>query len=477
MTTTSDWCERLDDAISEGRFLEDPAQWRAHVLSCPPCRKKAESVFDLQEHYERLATNAPVVQPQPEESLRVINAVFARYARRQALIRRGTLGGLAVLLLAVGVALWARPSPEAPPADPLARARALRAKVFTRGEPSRYHLLRSDPALRQEFLDALEDENSEVRRTALHALMYGNVPLPEGKLEEILKGWKEDLGAPIEVAGVDGDERRQEILDRAADTTAFVVLRGAHAMALQNGTPPLRKEVVIPFLSYADSNIRGIALRLLALDPSYVPDETVERLLRTDSLFDIRVAAAESLLKRGGDAGIDTVLATLREKPDPEVEPRIVNALARSEKGRMFLRERMEDPTTADVTWASAAVALRSSGAEFPLGRLQEIVARPDADALGHLVRLAEMSGWRHLRGPLAERWRVLEPGWPRTRAGTLLVQWDMAVGTPEAMRQALEISRIERNAAITAALKRMAASEVSDVRAEAERLLRERGE
>jgi hypothetical protein len=474
MSTRSDWCEPLDDAVAEGRFLEDPALWRPHVLTCPECKRTVEGVFAVQDYFESRALDAPVVEPAPEDSLRVINEVFARYARRQALKRRGFVGGATAVLLGAAV-WWAWPSRGTEPTDPWAFARGLREVVAPAGGPSRYEVLRTDSAERARFVAALEHPSSVVRRTALHALLRGGVDLPPERLEGILLGWKEDLALPLEVAeGAGGEARHEQALAASADATALAVLRGALDQVARGGRP-LRHDVVVPLLRYANPEVRKAAISLLRNDPTYRPDDTLKEVVRSDPAGGVRVLAAECLLARGGEADALALVERLRTSPDAAVEPRVAGVLARFPAGVRLAKDRIRDPTTSARPWAVYATVLRRIGEPVPTERLPDLIARADADDLVTVAALSREAGWATARSCLQDRWERLPPSVLRPILAKALADWDLAIGGPEALRRALGICRADTDGSLRDVLEALVASEDAEVRAAARALMAER--
>ena len=94
------WCLRLEEAVLEGRFLEDPGFWRPHVEQCSTCREVVEGVFLLRDSIGRARMDDDLTETAPLDGDRVIAGALGRHrAERRRQVVLWSLGGALVLVL------------------------------------------------------------------------------------------------------------------------------------------------------------------------------------------------------------------------------------------------------------------------------------------------------------------------------------------------------------------------------------------
>ncbi len=469
-----DWCERLAAAVSDGRFLEDPNFYRPHVDSCEHCRRIVSGLFALREHLERVGIEAPADLPETPDAKDVIDAALARHRALQKL-RGGVVGLCLALALGVGGYFALRGGgPDArAPRDPVAYARSLHEAVFPRGDAPRTSLLLEDDARRAEYVAALDDPSSLVRRTALAALVFSGVPIDASRLEAILEHAREDLETPLEVASLAGDAR---YLADALEARRIATLRGVLTSAgvgASRGGPPVRASRLTPYLSHADAEVRKRALFALTFDGGFRPGPEVDALLDGDRDFDVRVAAALCLLDRRGEKGAEALIVRLREHADPALEELILPKLASHPAALALSTERVGDAATpVRLALAHALVVVRAGRAEPPTAVVERALADPDPDVWRLLADVAATAGWTQVRAPLQARWERAPRAERRILSATL-VAWDVSSGDERRLETALAICEAERGEKLLLPhLRSISKGPFPSVAARAERLL-----
>ena len=439
-----DWCQRLEEAVAEGRFAEDPAFWQEHVDGCKSCQKIVAGYFTLRDLINRAEMEAPETPPLEPE--RVIQLAMARYRAHCRAKTRWTGLGLAALALSLTAAiiLFTRPEPEAP-TDPIAYARALHDAVFPTGQPPRTDLLRLDEARRLEYVKALDHPVSLIRRTALNALALSGVDMDAGRLEMILARSHEDLETPLEVASLASDART---LVGALESRRIATLRSvltAAGINASRGAPPVKSSLLTPHLASLDVETRKATLFALTADKAFMPTQDVDRLLKSDPDLDVRVAAAGVFLARLGDKAAAEIIAHLRiERGDP-LEERLLPRLQRSSEVLALSRQRVADPVTpVRLALLHAGVLARVDRAAVPRPLVERALADPGTDVHRLLGEVAAEADWSQYRAALQQRWRSAT-GEARQDLGLTLAAWDDRTGEDPRLLLALEIAETDR--------------------------------
>lgn len=469
----SEWCRRLGEAIADGRFLEDPSIWMDHLRTCEECSRRAEGVLLLRQRIDAANREVPEPPPGPGREHQVIAEAFRRY-RRYRRNRTTLLLGLGILLLLGLGGFWAlRPTPQAP-SDPVAYAQQLYDRVFPGPSDVDRAVLQKDPAMREEYLRALDNPSSWVRRTALQALIMCGIPVSPDRLARILTEWDENLEAPLEVASADGGARvLEEALAIRRTATLHTVLLGLD-LQTSTGGAGVPAQVVEPFLGHVDSEVRREALMVLTRDPAYVPGDEVERLLEEDPSESVRLEAARCLVERLGDEGVPLVIAHLRRVSDPVVEGDLSLRLMDFPEGLAFCKERGASPDTPPLAAMVHLLRLQQTDrlTELPAESVAHVLASDDAWAHAMLARVAAAAHWPSVREPLQKLWWQAEAGAARAHLGANLVLWDLEAGTEERLGLALEIMERDHLRRLRDLLEKLCNSEFPSVRARARALL-----
>jgi hypothetical protein len=474
----TEWCDRVREAIIDGRILEDPGFWKPHVEKCSICRPRVEGLLTLRRLMERARQEAPVVVVTPEQNAKMLAGVFERFRRHR---RRRRTAGCVVAALLVGGGVFALTRPDASVEsraggqDPVAYAQSLHRRVYANPRRPDYRALHDDAALRAEFTRALDDPSSLVRRTALAALMGSGVDVDPSRVEAALAGWHEDVETPIEVASASGPSRAlDDAVEARRNATIRAALSGSIVAAAQ-GRARVSAAAIERFLFDRDPAIRFDAMTALALDASYTPGEAVLRSLRADADARVRVAAADCLVRRLGAAGARSVIAQLRAAPDAAVEVQEATALARfPDEGLPFARERLASPATSPRARIAHALALFRAGERVD----PERVAAPalsdgGPEALFDLAALAAEADWASLRERLQAAWRALAQSEPlRGNVSHTLAAWDLKSGDAARAQLALDVCEADRGPRLREIVVALAASGPAAVRERAQSLL-----
>jgi len=475
MGNDPDACRRIADAIAEGRFLEDPALWRPHVETCAACRTSVEGLFALRERVRLAGLESPVVEPRPSREGALAIALAFRQHRHERTIRNVSAGILLLLAASIGFFVVRRAPPEASETA-FAYARRLNAMIVpASGSPDHERLAR-DAAARAEFLAALDHPSSCVRRTALYGLLNSRIPVDPARLEKVLTEFHEDLEIPVETASVSDDGRA--VADALRGQRAATVLSALIGLDVtpETGVPRVRSEVVASFLSDPEPPIRRQALIALRADARYVPDATVERLMRGDPDREVAVFAADLLVLRRGEEGASLVVDRLRKAPDPVIERMLVSALAPTRVGLELAHERVADPTTDPALALAQAITLydRAPKHEFapPEAVIDRALHAPTRLSFEALAYLCIKANWTMYRARLQAMWRGLSRE-DRDYGGRDLVAWDLTGVADEArLTLALDICEADRSSQERAAVVTMSTNPSALIRQRAERLL-----
>lgn len=468
MNADRELCERVASAVADGRFLEDPALWRAHVETCDVCRPLVEGLFTLRTHVERASLE---VVPAPASSSGEVQRAFRRYRRGRW--NRGLAVGCAAALAATAVFLAVSPAKPPPVAEsPAEYANRLLRRVFPVSGPADTALLRNDAAARAEYVRALDHPSSVVRRVALQALVFSSVEVDAARLSRALLEFREDLQVPLSVAAASSGEREvASALNARRGQTVQTALTAALIQSSQ-GKPSIHADSVAQFLGDSDPILRAGALAALAADPSYVPGEDVVAMMRTDPDVTVRAEAVACLVLRSGDAGAEQVVGRLTEHPDPELEIRVAPLLGRRPLALPLARLRVADPKTPiELALAYALVIVRSGDRAVPEALVEAAFKTPGADALRGLALLASQGDWTTLRSRLQDAWRRA-PAADAADAGLLLARWDVAGTDPARLHLALDICEAQRGAQAKRLVQLVAKTVTKDVRERAEALL-----
>ena len=378
----TEWCERVRAAIVAGHILEDPGYWRPHVEKCATCRPRVEGLLTLRRLMERASQEAPVRVVTPEHDARMLRGVFERFHRRR---RHQRLAGLFAVLLAAGAGTFAlvrsRTGAETS-RDPVAYAMDLNRRVFP---PSRRHdpdLLKKDPELRAEYVRALDNPSSLVRRTALTALAMSGVEVDATKLETVIRDWSETLDTPIELASVsDGEAMIREALAVRRTATLRAVLLGALVQA-GKGEARVSSAALVGLLRDSDAEVRRVTLMALANDPSFAPGEKIRSAFVGDPDVGVRTQAAACMITRGGPSGSSAVVARLRATQDFEVEASCVPLLGQGADVIAFDRDRVTLPRA----WLLASMS--------PRRRIDGVAVVPPGEIRGVPPLWWSVRGW-----------------------------------------------------------------------------------
>ena len=499
-TLREDWCERLEQAVTDGRFLEDPAQWRAHVKQCAACRKIVEGVFLLRDYVGQARMDDDLGDQPPLVGAEIVADAIERHrAERQRLLVFWSMG-VSVLLLVGGLFLFTRTSSESPSTarthaaedasvstdDPVAYGLSLSRRLFPPGELPRYELLKEDEALREEFRRALDHPSSYVRRVALWGLASSGVEIDAGRFEQFFRTFDETLDSNVLQASSAGAARSIEGALAAHRTqTLIAALTSAHDQAMQRGVR-VAPALLTPFLVHTDAGVRRAALTALQEDPSYRPGLTEERLLARDDDVEVRAGAAGLLIARQGAGGVARVIAHLRTAGDWELEQRLVTALAEHQDGIAFARERTENPATPlGPALVHALVLARKGERAAALRLVPRAVADGDVVEAYRAAQVARELVLDEQREGLQRRWRAQQERWrtanPVTRRdlAELLVPWDEESGGDQRLMWSLEIiADFEKDPGpvLRRTLKRLASSGSQPVRVRAGELLKSLG-
>jgi hypothetical protein len=457
-----DWCARLEQAVTDGRFLEDPAHWRAHVNQCSACRQTVEGVFLLRDFVGQARMDADLGDQPPLVGEEIVAEALSRHrAERQRLLMFWSMG-VSVVLLVGGLFLFTR-TPSEPPAtartqadlpataandDPVAYALALHKRVAPPGAPDRYDLVEQDDALRNELLKALDHPSSFVRRMALWDLTSSGIQLEPARIEQFLTTFDETLDGPVTTAYAGSDPARQ-VLDTLAQRrsqTLLSALRSAGTQATQGGLA-VRQGAITPYLLHPEWQVREGALGALSLDTTYEPGAVEARLLESDPEDRIRLAAATTLITRLQDRGAAQVIAYLRAKRDWHVEQLLTGTLGRFPDGLVLARQRVEDPTTPMVVALLHALILARNGERAAALRLvPRAVSDGDVYAVHLAVKVAQELGTTEVRDGLQARWRRDRAQWlavSPTGASDIadaLLLWDEASAGEARLHLALDV-------------------------------------
>jgi hypothetical protein len=487
-----DWCLRLEQAVTDGRFLEDPAHWRAHVNQCRACRETVEGVFLLRDFVGQARMGDDLGGQPPLVAENVVAEAISRHrAERQRLLTFWSMGACALLVVG-GMFLHAR-SPSPGPAtartelaglpsakdDPIAYAIALDRRAFPTQDLAD-SVLKEDEALRREFIGALDHPNSYVRQVALSGLINGGIDLDPRRIEQVLANSNETMTGALAASSQDAERVIAQTLAQRRTQTLLSALAGAGTQAARGGKP-VRPDAIEPYVVHVDPAVQVSALGALRQDPSYQPGEVVERLLARDDDVDVRAEAGSLLIARRGEPAVEAVVAQLRAKPDWVLEMRLVPHLGKSPAGLALARERTEDPATPMALALLHAQMLARKGERAAVLRLiPKAAADGDIEAVRWAATFAKEWSATEARPALQARWRKDHERWradaPSTRQAIAqsLVTWDEASNEEARLDLALEVLEdlgpITR-AALREALERLARSSLPSVRQRAERL------
>lgn len=460
------WCERVAQAIVDGRFLESPGFWRPHVEACDVCRPSVEGLFALREAMADAALEVPADAPAGEDAWGRVGRAHAQ--RRQRAVRRGRalLGLGAFLLLGGGLVAWdllhrrPQPGPASRTAAQAAEAQAserewrafawaLRERVLGSGRAgAARETLEADPALRAELEGLLDHPERVVRLTALSLLTTGGVAVPVERLERLMAGFATDIPGGVAVASADSGGSPDAIasaLQAQHNLTLNNVLMASANLARQ-GKPSLCAAVILPYLSASDSGVSDAALEALAERRDYLPGEEVFQILeRRGESVQARQLAAALIVDRLGWPGVKRMLEIVRRTGDGVPEAATAFQLLRLPEGLEHARRRIQEPDVPP--YAGVVLLLRLADRE-PVSRPEGLVARllagTDSNNLYQLVSVARRAGWSDLRAPLEAAYLRNLPAWRASADPGVdfllraLVRWDVELGTAEAVERAL---------------------------------------
>lgn len=445
-------CERLESALSDGRFAEEPTVWRDHVEACGVCRAAVEGYFRLRERVEQARLEVVGLAEPTLDGSRIVEQALARYrfGRRRAARLRNLGYGMVGVLAIGGIALWAhQPAPTQVPTTDVAEeaidySKVLYKRVFPGDGTGNYDLLKKDEALREEYRRALDHRSSLVRRTALTALTSSGIEIDPAGMEEVLRTWNEDLERPVVVAAA-GDARvaLASALDLRRTATLRAVMNGAYMQAVTGGRP-VAAAALEPFLMHEDVEVRRATMDALGADKGYRPSDAVMRVFTSDPEAEVRRSAAECLLAREGQARL---IALFRARPDYPVEAWVSHHVAAGDIGHAFAAERLADPRTSIVTAILYGMRLAHDGITLPKDLVDRTIADGTAESLNYLVDLAALAKWDDERDRLQAHWKAHRAVWQAEEhpvyagyAGSALVRWDDAAGTAPRLLLALDV-------------------------------------
>jgi hypothetical protein len=427
----SEWCRRLAAAIVEGRFLEDPEGWRDHYATCATCSKTVEGYLMLRRLIE-IADPPPATPPQPVAAGVVVRELESRRQRGLRMTRAAWGAGLGCV--AVAAVLLLRPGPEQPTPAPTPQAQSgtepTSASLYAllRGPDGRrnYAQLKTDAALRERFLVALEAEDLGVRRVALMALSLAGCgsDVPRAQIDRHLR---ELMLTPDQVRtrfGDGGTEVAKAFEDKRAETLiALASLRGP----AEEGSPPLlSRETLFALAQDPAPVVRLLALTGLREHGVRAGDERLWALWRDDPDIRARRLTGAILLLDAGPEVHGRMVASFRERPDPELEGSAVADLTPSPEAVDLAQARLADPKTPIVLALAYVELLGRAGVPYERGPLvARALASPLPAKYWGLAHYARAGRWLECRAPLQERWRST-PAKARGSLGVTLLLWDM---------------------------------------------------
>jgi hypothetical protein len=461
-------CERLTDAIADGRFLEAPDFWRPHVRRCEPCRHRVEGLLLLRAKIRAAAAAAPMsALPSSDGAMRRAFVRFHAHRRK----RRVALCVVAAVAAAVGAfALWRRKPPTGVEVAPIAYAEQLHRVVFPGGGRTEYHRLKDDFALRTEFVRALDHPSSLVRRSALVGLTSSGIDVDPDRLMRALSQWREDLEMPLALATLNADDRAlRDALEARRTATIRSVIQAAHAQASRRGAQ-VPFAALVPWLSDPKEEIRLVVLSALELDSTYKPGREVWALLQHDSSPMVRAAAARCLMRRLGQAGTESVVDHLRESRDYSLEDHLLPSLTGVAAVASLSRARVASSETPVRTALWHALLLARSGERSPPEHLIASAFRDGSgDVLQVLASVSAEANWTTYRLPLQKAWSTLPMDVDRWSVGAALVPWDIQSGEVPRLRLALDVIAEDRYPAHRAQLRQLMTHNDSTIRARAQ--------
>ncbi len=452
----SDACRRLGDALVDGRYAEDPGAWAAHAEACPRCRARVAGYRRLRTLLDASRPAAPTSTEPPADPARAWTAAsgrFHRHRRRQRLV--AGCGTALVLAVALGVAL--QPTTDRPTVgrdDPVAYARTLTDRVVRPGgAPVDLGPPGSD--FERELRRALDHPAPAVRRTAFRILTLAGRPVDADDVERLLRDAAPNLEAPVELAGISDPQRYvAEALERGRTASLTSVLGLLPAVAAQRGAP-IAIDVVEPFLSDRDAEVRRLALMALAVEPTYAANPRSWTLLRDDPSEEVRIAAAYLLARR---AEGEALAAHLEQVGDPTVEAYIATLLGEGPRAEALALRRVAEPSTPLPVALAHALALARRRTTFDhAGLAARALATDDPLIACQVANCAAAGDWRELRTPLQGAWQTAT-GIARLNLASTLARWDVRVGSLDRLETALELLADTRNLAandVLAALER----------------------
>lgn len=468
----TEWCERVRAAIIAGNILEDPGYWRPHVEVCSTCRPRVEGLLTLRRLMERAKDEAPIRVATPEQGRRVMRAVFERFHRRR---RRQRAAGLVAVLLAAGAGTfaWVHPGGRVEAArNPVAYAMELDRRIFPASGPHAPDLLKENADLRAEYVRALDNPSSLVRRTAMSALAMSGIDMDARRLETVIGEWSETLDSPVELAAAaDGEASIRGALAVRRTATLHAALLSAYTQS-GKGDARVSSTVLVGLLRNTDADIRHVALMSLARDPSFAPGEIVTSLFLHDPEAVVRTDAAECLVRRGGPKGLSTVIARLRSTQDFEVEQSIIPVLGKGADVLALGRDRVASAATPTSLALGHELNLVRAGERAVPSALVARAFAGGTDDVYSLAQIAIEADQTELRAPLQAAWLAWSPT-ERRGLGRMLARWDARTTDPSRYRLALDICEAEFDNRLREIVTALSRSEVPDVRERAQALRR----
>ena len=431
-------CEQALDEILDNEPEQFSALVEEHLEHCESCQEAATQAAEMQGLFDKLAQAADE-HPSSLNPDFVVKEAFARfYAYRRRKFRLMSIG-VVVAALAVGVFFLALPD-EKPP-DPVDYARQLFERVFgPRGSAQTdYDLLKRDEALRAEYLAALDHESSWVRRTALMALSYSQVPVEPAPLLRILKEWNEDLVPPVVTA--DADSHGRHVREALAERRVETVHAALHGLHLQLPGIDVQPDDVRPFLLDPSPKIRHVALRTLGRMDGFKPGEKVTSMFEADPDPAVRIAAGTILVERLHGDGLQAVVQRLQREENQQVVRRMIPLLGHGELARELARTQLE---RADIDRRAALqyarLLARAGEQTYARKRVTEALRAGDPEEVRLAIAITRELDWTEFRKAAIAALNRLGPGEGRLATKGLAL-WDLKSGDEGRMLEALELT------------------------------------